>query len=170
MSKSKAELSITKRILLDYIKFKTNNNHTFFAGNDYIAEALDLTPATAKQMVNDLIRKGYLRKDTDKYKRRLLFLTGKEYKPLFENMANVDKALLKSRVENYENDLNYCKRENQLLQIRCNKLEKENEPLGRMMLDYENKLRDLDTVFKAHGTSLDEMLGLIKEVRESRNR
>ena len=40
MSKSKAELSITKRLLLDFIKYKTNNNHTFFMGNDKIAAAL----------------------------------------------------------------------------------------------------------------------------------
>ena len=32
MSNSKAELSITKRLLLDFIKYKTNNNHTFLWG------------------------------------------------------------------------------------------------------------------------------------------
>lgn len=42
MSKSKAELSITKRLLLDFIKYKTNNNHTFFMGNDKIAASLGL--------------------------------------------------------------------------------------------------------------------------------
>ena len=43
ISSSKAQLSITKRVLLDYIKFKTNNNFKFFAGNEYIADVLDLT-------------------------------------------------------------------------------------------------------------------------------
>ena len=51
MSKSKAELSITKRLLLDFIKYKTNNNHTFFMGNDKIAAALGLTVNSAKVMV-----------------------------------------------------------------------------------------------------------------------
>lgn len=54
MSKSKAELSITKRLLLDFIKYKTNNNHTFFMGNDKIAAALGLTVNSAKVMVNEL--------------------------------------------------------------------------------------------------------------------
>lgn len=64
MSKSKAELSITKRLLLDFIKYKTNNNHTFFMGNDKIAAALGLTVNSAKVMVNELIREGYLLKST----------------------------------------------------------------------------------------------------------
>lgn len=65
MSKSKAELSITKRLLLDFIKYKTNNNHTFFMGNDKIAAALGLTVNSAKVMVNELIREGYLLKSTE---------------------------------------------------------------------------------------------------------
>lgn len=65
MSKSKAELPITKRLLLDFIKYKTNNNHTFFMGNDKIAAALGLTVNSAKVMVNELIREGYLLKSTD---------------------------------------------------------------------------------------------------------
>ena len=53
MSKSKAELSITKRLLLDFIKYKTNNNHQFFMGNDKIAMALGLTVNSAKVLVNE---------------------------------------------------------------------------------------------------------------------
>ena len=30
MSKSKATLSITERLLLDFVKYKTNNNHKFY--------------------------------------------------------------------------------------------------------------------------------------------
>lgn len=72
MSKSKAELSISKRLLLDFIKYKTNNNHTFFMGNDKIAAALGLTVNSAKVMVNELIREGYLLKSTDTHGRRVL--------------------------------------------------------------------------------------------------
>ena len=66
MSKSKSDLSITKRVLLDYVKYKTQNGHPFFASNEYIALGLDLTVSTAKTFVNDLIRDGYLYKETDK--------------------------------------------------------------------------------------------------------
>ncbi len=88
MSRNKSELSITKRLLLDYIKFKKDNNHPFFGSNECIGSALDLTPATAKVMVNELIRQGYLYKEIDRNNRRILSLTGKEYKPLFENMSH----------------------------------------------------------------------------------
>ena len=99
MSKSKSELSMTKRVLLDFIKFKTNNHHIFFASNEYIANMLDLTTNTAKTFVNDLIREGYLYKETDKFGRRVLSLTGKEFKPLFEDLTNLDKKVLKQEKE-----------------------------------------------------------------------
>lgn len=168
MSRSKAELSITKRILLDYIKFKTNNNHIFFAGNEYIAEALDLTPSTAKVMVNDLIRKGYLYKGTDKYKRRILVLTGKEYKPLFENMANVDKALLKSNAQQAAADLRDCEKERQLLQIRCDRLEKGFETLMNEKTALEHQLFEFKCIFKAQGISDEEVQKLIEYAQEAR--
>lgn len=36
MSRSKSALSITQRLLIDYVKFKTNHNFKFFAKNDKI--------------------------------------------------------------------------------------------------------------------------------------
>ena len=98
MPKQKSELSITKRVLLDYIKFRSNNGFTFYESNEYIANALDLTTGSAKVFVNDLIRDGYLYKETDKQGRRVLSYTGKEYVPLFEDMRNVDKKVLKQEI------------------------------------------------------------------------
>ena len=65
MSKSKATLSITERVLLDFIKFKTNRNFKFFMSNDKIALALELTPNSAKVMVNKLVRESYLVREQD---------------------------------------------------------------------------------------------------------
>ena len=107
MSKSKSELSITKRVLLDFVKFKTQNGHQFFASNEYIAKGLDLTESTAKTFVNDLIRDGYLDKEIDKMGKRILSLTGKEYKPLFEDMRNIDKNVLKSERDTAVNENQY---------------------------------------------------------------
>lgn len=90
MSKSKAELSITKRLLLDFIKYKTNNNHQFFMGNDKIAMALGLTVNSAKVRVNELIREGYLLKSTDNHGRRVLSLSGKSY--LIQHSAGSGKT------------------------------------------------------------------------------
>ena len=105
MSKSKAELSITKRLLLDFIKYKTNNNHTFFMGNDKIAAALGLTVNSAKVMVNELIREGYLLKSTDTRGRRVLKLSGKPYLTIScVDLSNIDKRILAQEVLNYHRD------------------------------------------------------------------
>lgn len=123
MSKSKAELSITKRLLLDFIKYKTNNNHTFFMGNDKIATALGLTVNSAKVMVNELIREGYLLKSTDIHGRRVLNLSGKTYLTIScVDLSNIDKRTLAQEVLNYQRDAEYYKRQYELEKVRADRL------------------------------------------------
>lgn len=123
MSKSKAELSITKRLLLDFIKYKTNNNHTFFMGNDKIATALGLTVNSAKVMVNELIREGYLLKSTDIHGRRVLSLSGKPYLTIScVDLSNIDKRILAQEVLNYQRDAEYYKQQYELEKVRADRL------------------------------------------------
>lgn len=123
MSKSKAELSITKRLLLDFIKYKTNNNHTFFMGNDKIAAALGLTVNSAKVMVNELIREGYLLKSTDTHGRRVLKLSGKSYLTIScVDLSNIDKRILAQEVLNYQRDAEYYKQQYELEKARADRL------------------------------------------------
>lgn len=42
------KLSLTARYLLTYIRFKTNNNRPFFAGNDTIAKVIGCTESSTK--------------------------------------------------------------------------------------------------------------------------
>ncbi len=133
MSKSKAELSITKRLLLDFIKYKTNNNHTFFMGNDKIAAALGLTVNSAKVMVNELIREGYLLKSTDIHRRRVLNLSGKPYLTIScVDLSNIDKRILAQEVLNYQRDAEYYKQQYELEKARADRLAEE---LGMMRLN-----------------------------------
>lgn len=126
MSKSKAELSITKRLLLDFIKYKTNNNHTFFMGNDKIAAALGLTVNSAKVMVNELIREGYLLKSTDIRGRRVLNLSGKPYLTIScVDLSNIDKRILAQEVLNYQRDAEYYKQQYELEKARADRLTEE---------------------------------------------
>ena len=123
MSKSKAVLSITKRLLLDFIKYKTNNNHTFFMGNDKIAAALGLTVNSAKVMVNELIREGYLLKSTDIHGRRVLSLSGKPYLTIScVDLSNIDKRILAQEVLNYQRDAEYYKQQYELEKVRADRL------------------------------------------------
>lgn len=126
MSKSKAVLSITKRLLLDFIKYKTNNNHTFFMGNDKIAAALGLTVNSAKVMVNELIREGYLLKSTDIHGRRVLSLSGKPYLTIScVDLSNIDKRILAQEVLNYQRDAEYYKQQYELEKARADRLAEE---------------------------------------------
>ncbi len=137
MSKSKAELSITKRLLLDFIKYKTNNNHTFFMGNDKIAAALGLTVNSAKVMVNELIREGYLLKSTDIHGRRVLSLSGKPYLTIScVDLSNIDKRILAQEILNYQRDAEYYKQQYELEKARADRLAEELGRLGSANCNY----------------------------------
>ena len=144
MSSSKAQLSITKRVLLDFVKFKTNNNFKFFGGNEYIASVLDLTKNTAKTFVNDLIREGYLYKETDKKGRRLLSLTGKEYKPLFEDLTNLDKKALREENNDLKQDNKYLEQELETHKHHANMLLSEKTDLVISNTELNIKIQELE--------------------------
>ena len=184
MSKSKSELSMTKRVLLDFIKFKTNNNHTFFASNEYIANMLDLTTNTAKTFVNDLIREGYLYKETDKFGRRVLSLTGKEFKPLFEDLTNLDKKVLKQEKEDLKRDNDYLNQElethktyaerlrtertelvlsNTELTIKVRELEERIQKLEEQVSKQSSRINDLENLFYKNGVSESKLNELIEQ-------
>lgn len=130
MSKSKAELSITKRLLLDFIKYKTNNSHQFFMGNDKIAMALGLTVNSAKVLVNELIREGYLLKSTDNHDRRVLNLSGKPYLTIScVDLSNIDKKIIAQEAVNYQRDAEYYKQQYEFEKARADRLAEEIERL-----------------------------------------
>lgn len=122
MTKSKAELSITKRLLLDFVKYKTNNNHQFFMGNDKIAMALGLTVNSAKVLVIELIREGYLLKSTDNYGRRILNLSGKPYLTIScVDLSNIDKKIIAQEAANYQRDAEYYKQQYEFEKARADR-------------------------------------------------
>ena len=176
MSKSKSDLSITKRVLLDFIKYKTQNGHQFFASNEYIAKGLDLTQSTAKTFVNDLIRDGYLYKEIDKTGKRILSLTGKEYKPLFEDMRNLDKKILKEDRDNFERDNKYLNQqlsyetaqgkrllnENTDLMLSNDKLTLRVQKLEEELAALKQRVTALENIFYKNGMTKEQLEELLK--------
>lgn len=177
MSKSKSDLSITKRVLLDFVKFRTQRGGQFYAGNEYIAQGLDLTVSTAKTFVNDLIRDGYLYKEIDKKGRRILSLTGKEYKPLFEDLRNLEKKILKEDRDNFERDNKYLNEQlaeekaykerysqenteliwsNQELTYRVQNLEKE-------LATLKQRVSALENIFYKNGMTKEQLEDLLNK-------
>lgn len=122
MSKSKATLSITERLLLDFIKYKTNNNHKFFMGNDKIAMALGLTVNSAKVMINGLIREGYLIKSMDTHGRRMLELSDKPYLTIAcVDLSNVDKRIILQEALNFQRDAEYYQKQYEFEKARADR-------------------------------------------------
>ena len=168
--------------MLEYICFKSRNNYAFFANNEFIAEAIGLTVNTAKTFINDLIRSGYLYKEIDKKGRRVLSLTGKEYKRLCLDMTNVDKKVLKSERDTAVNENQYLQEQLTFSEGRVNSLVSEktdliltNEELTRKVNELEDRIRKLEetsasqtdritkleNIFYKNGiskTQLDEMI------------
>ncbi len=159
MPKTKCELSITKRVLLDYIKFRTNNNYTFHEGNEYIAKALDLTTGSAKVFVNDLIRDGYLNKEIDKSGRRILSYTGKEYPALFEDMRNVDKKVLKQDRDDAVRDNQYLNEQLTATEAHCEQLRMEKTELVLTNAELTREVQAL----KERVNHLEQRMGAVEK-------
>ena len=176
MSKSKSDLSITKRVLLDFVKYRTQRGGQFFASNEYIAKGLDLTESTAKTFVNDLIRDGYLYKEIDKKGMRILSLTGKEYKPLFEDMRNLDKKVLKEDRDNFERENKYLNEQLSMETSHCEQLSNQNtelvlsnaelttrvQKLEEELAGIKKRVSSLENIFYSHGVTKEQLESMIK--------
>ena len=155
MSRSKAELSITERLLLTYIGYKTNKNFKFFMNNETLAKAICCKTSSTKVMVNKLVREGYLIKTCDDKGRRQLSLSGREFMPLDGvNMSNIEKNMLKHDASDQEQWASYYKRELDEAQNRIKLLENERD-------NYKNALETLVSLLATKGIDLDEVVGMM---------
>ncbi len=77
MSERQRKLTITERLILTYIGYKTNRNFKFFMTNETLAKAICCKTSSTKVMVNKLVREGYLIKFCDDKGRRQLSLFGR---------------------------------------------------------------------------------------------
>lgn len=92
-------------------------------GNDKIAAALGLTVNSAKVMVNELIREGYLLKAKDNHGRRILNLSGKPYLTIScVDLSNIDKKIIAQEAANYQRDAEYYKKQYEFEKARADRL------------------------------------------------
>ena len=108
MSSSKAQLSITKRVLLDFVKFKIDNNFKFFGGNEYIASMLDLTNLDKKALKeenNDLKQDNkYLEQEVETHKHHANMLLSEKTNLVISNTElNIKIQELEDRIRKLEN-------------------------------------------------------------------
>ena len=155
MSERQGKLTITERLLLTYIGYKTNKNFKFFMNNETLAKAICCKTSSTKVMVNKLVREGYLIKSCDDKGRRQLSLSGREFMPLDGvNMSNIEKNMLKHDAQDQEQWANYYKNELNKAQICIKSLENERD-------SYKNALETLMSVLASKGIDLDGVVGMI---------
>lgn len=99
MSHSKSELSVSERLILDYITFRTRSGFPFFEKNNTIAPNVGLTESTTKELINRLVRKGYLFRCKDERNRRQLLLTEMTHTQTYTNFAELTKANLQEELD-----------------------------------------------------------------------
>ena len=157
MSERQGKLTITERLILTYIGYKTNRNFKFFMNNETLAKAICCKTSSTKVMVNKLVREGYLIKTYDDRGRRQLSLSERKFMPLDGvNMSNVDKTYLLQELSNYQRDSDYYKTELKEAQIRIKSLENERDNL-------QNTLETLMSALNAKGIDLDDIKEILQE-------
>ena len=157
MSERQRKLTITERLILTYIGYKTNKNYKFFMNNETLAKAICCKTSSTKVMVNKLVREGYLIKSCDDKGRRQLSLSGREFTPLDGvNMGNIEKNTLKHDAQDQEQWANYYKNELNEAQIRIKSLENERDNL-------QDSLRTLTSTLASKGININDIEGMLQE-------
>lgn len=120
MSKT-SEITVAERQILDLINFRSNADHVFFGSNEYIGDCISIQKTSAKNMVNKLVKLGYLKRVMDG-KKRVLYYTGKAYEPIVGDLSNYDKAYLRKEVDHYKHELKNAEDDMTLMKIEIDQL------------------------------------------------
>lgn len=167
MSHSKLEISVSERLILDYIGFRTKSGFPFFEKNSTIAPNVGLTEGTTKELINRLVRKGYLFRCKDERNRRQLLLTELKHPQTYTNFQDISKASLKEELayknkelkqtEQQLNDKDYAIN---VWRDRCNNAEKKVERLEQQVAELQ---RQLSTLQATQSPQINNTLPIKKE-------
>ena len=155
------KITITERAILELVRYKTRNNYIFFGGNDYIASAMDIKKDSAKVLVNNLIRKGFLNRTYDKHHRRVLSLTDKPYLRLFDDMSGVDKKVITMERDDALRDSLYYQREYNGAELRIEQLINEKTELVCANTALQQRIYALENIFYKNGVTKEQLEALV---------
>lgn len=135
------KLSPSERMILDYIKYRTNNKRKFFGSNKHIADYIGIKPASVKVLLSGLIKAGYVERVDDGTHQRTLKLTGKEYLSMTGcNMSDLDKSGLKKERDEYRKEYDHLDKWNKELIAENNQLKKKVAELEKYVSDINIQL------------------------------
>ncbi|MBQ8464578.1 MAG: hypothetical protein IJ529_05205 [Alphaproteobacteria bacterium] len=159
MSRSKAELSVTERLIIQLVIYRTKNpkHPTFFGDNKNIAKCIDVQPDTARKAIAKLVKLEYLQLGYDKQGRRHLLYSGKPFTPIIANMNNIDKKLLRNNKEYYEMSFKDAQHELESAKIRIETLERKTSELHSKLLGSDLKASKLGLFLQNLGYSKEQI-------------
>ncbi|MBO6282055.1 MAG: hypothetical protein J6N49_05955 [Alphaproteobacteria bacterium] len=162
MSK-KSEITVAERQILDFIKFRSNSKHRFFGSNEYLGDSIGVQTTSAKNMVNRLVRLGYLTRTMEGQKRYLQY-TGKKYLSVVGDLRNYDKAYLKKEVAHYKQEFKDAEDTMELMKIEINQLkDKVAKQAHEIMID-NRIISVLKSILEQLGIKDDELQKLSEAV------
>jgi len=161
----KSEITVAERQILDLIKFRSNGKHRFFGNNEYIADCIGIQKTSAKNMVNKLVRLGYLARLMEGKKRYLAY-TGKEYEPIVGDLQNYDKAYLKKEVAHYKTEFKDAEQEIELMNIEIDQLKDKISRQNDEIKCQEHAIAVLKKILEDFGLKDDKLITLFTAVHK----
>ena len=159
----KSEITVAERQILDLIKFRSNGKHRFFGNNEYIADCIGIQKTSAKNMVNKLVRLGYLARLMEGKKRYLAY-TGKEYEPIVGDLQNYDKAYLKKEVAHYKTEFKDAEQEIELMNIEIDQLKNKIEEQKITIRDNTHAIVVLKNILAQMGIDEEKLTAMFPAV------
>ena len=162
MSK-KSEITVAERQILDFIKFRSNERHRFFGSNEYIGNSIGLQTTSVKNMVNRLVRLGYLTRIMEGNKRYLLY-TGKKYLSVVGDLSNYDKAYLRKQVAHYKQEYEDAEQQIELMKIEIEQLKGKLEQKDNQIKSDNQAIATLKNILAQLGIEGDKLLELFQKL------
>ncbi|MBR1600317.1 MAG: hypothetical protein IJ677_01925 [Alphaproteobacteria bacterium] len=162
MSK-KSEITVAERQILDFIKFRSNEKHRFFGSNEYLGDSIGLQTTSAKNMVNRLVRLGYLTRTMEGNMRYLQY-TGKKYLSVVGDLSNYDKAYLRKQVAHYKHEYNDADQQIELMKIEIEKLKNKLEQKDNQIKSDNQAISVLKNILAQLGIDGDKLIELFEKV------
>lgn len=158
-----SEITVAERQILDLIKFRSNEKHRFFGSNEYLGDSIGLRKTSVKNMVNRLVRLGYLTR-TMEGKKRYLQYTGKEYAPVVTDLSNYDKAYLRKEVAHYKTEYKDAEQQIELLKIEIEQLKNKLEQKNHQINNDNQVIAALKNILAQLGLEGDKLIELFEKV------
>ena len=162
------KLSPSERMILDYIKYRTNNKRKFFGSNKHIADYIGIKTTSVKVLLSGLIKAGYVERVDDGTHQRLLKLTGKEYLSMTGcNMSDLDKGGLKRERDEYRKEYEHMAKWNDELQAEYNQLKQKYDALERNFNELNTQLiQKFIPDYQAKIDRIKELEGLLSSLKD----